>query len=334
MDSNGKVRSAIHGNSGIPHIQSKAIDPALPKVAILLCTYNGQNYLNEQLGSFASQNHLNWQVWASDDGSKDGTIAILETYQAQWGKERLAIVAGPAKDSTANFISLTCNAQIQADYYAYSDQDDIWENDKLSRAVNWLETVPANVPALYCSRTRHVNAVNQELGLSPFFNKPPHFANALIQNIAGGNTMVLNDATCKLLREVGDDIDVVVHDWWAYMVVSGCGGMIFYDDFPSLRYRQHSDNLIGMNSSWSARAVRIRLLFQGSFKSWNDRNILALQRLRHRLTPENQRVLDRFTNARNLALIPRLKGLWQSGIYRQTLFGNLGLIVAALFKKI
>jgi glycosyltransferase involved in cell wall biosynthesis len=311
-----------------------ACDPTLPKVAILLCTYNGQAFLSEQLDSFASQKHPNWQAWASDDGSTDNTIAILETYQKKWGNKRLRILAGSAKGPVANFLSLTCNKSIQADYYSYSDQDDIWEVDKLQRAVNYLGSVPENVPALYCSRTRLVDASNQEIGFSQLFKKPTSFANALIQNIAGGNTMVFNNAARELLCEAGEKIDTVIHDWWVYMVVTGCGGSIFYDIHPSLRYRQHSGNLIGMNSNWAARLTRIRMLLQGDFKNWNNRNINALQHLRNRLTPENRQILDRFADARILPVLPRLIALKQAGIYRQTLLGNLGLLIAAVFNKI
>ena len=305
-----------------------------PKVAILLCTYGGQRYLAEQLNSFTTQTHANWEVWASDDGSQDGTQAILETYQQKWATGRLSVHVGPAKGFAANFLSLTRNASIEADYYAYSDQDDVWEPNKLARAVKWLETIPENTPALYCSRTRLVDANNNEIGLSPLFNKPPSFANALMQNIGGGNTMVFNKAALNLLREAGENLPIVTHDWWAYMVVTGCGGKVFYDSEPTLRYRQHNSNLVGMNASWSARFKRIRMLWQGRFRGWNDSNIAALRTLSHRLTPENLEILERFVKSREMSLIPRLFHLKRSGIYRQTLLGNLGLVAAAVFRKL
>jgi len=307
---------------------------AQTKVAILLCTYHGQHYLAEQLDSFAAQSHSNWEVWASDDGSKDDTHAILEAYQQKWPDGRLSIHFGPAEGFAANFLSLTCKASIDADYYAYSDQDDIWESNKLARAVEWLKTLPENIPALYCSRTRLVDSNNNEIGVSPLFTKPPSFANALMQNIGGGNTMVFNNAARNLLREAGENLPVITHDWWAYMVITGCGGRVFYDAEPTLRYRQHDGNLVGMNATWSARFKRIRMLWQGRFRGWNDSNIAALRALSHRLTPENLEILERFAKAREMSLIPRLIHLKRSGIYRQTLFGNLGLIAAAVFKKI
>lgn len=307
---------------------------ALPKVAVLLCTYHGQRYLAEQLDSFAAQTYPNWAVCASDDGSRDDTRAILLSYKEKWGTDRFSVCLGPAHGFVANFLSLTCKASIDASYFAYSDQDDIWEADKLERAMRWLSTIPKHVPALYCSRTRLVDEEDRDIGFSPLFTKPPSFANALMQNIGGGNTMVFNDAARQLLREAGDDIDVVTHDWWVYLVVSACGGRVFYDAHPSLRYRQHDNNLIGMNASWRARLVRMRMLWQGKFRYYNDLNIRALERLRNRITPENREIFDRFSAVRNSDLFPRLIGLKQCGIYRQTVLGNLGLAAAAIFKKL
>lgn len=325
--------SAKFGETSVP--TSVVLESAATaRVAILLCTYHGQHYLAEQLDSFAAQSHTNWEVWASDDGSKDDTHSILEDYKSRWDVGRLSIQFGPAGGFVANFLSLTCNASIDADFYAYSDQDDVWEADKLARAVHWLQSVPSDVPALYCSRTRLVDADNNEIGVSPLFTKAPSFANALMQNIGGGNTMVFNNAACELLREAGENKSVITHDWWAYMVVTGCGGRVFYDSNPSLRYRQHGGNLVGTNANWVARLRRIRMLFQGRFKHWNDSHISALLTLEHRLTPENREILQRFAKARRMSLIPRLIHLKRSGIYRQTLLGNFGLVAAAILGKI
>ena len=302
-------------------------------VAILLSTYHGQHFLAEQLESFIAQTHTNWRVWASDDGSEDKTMAILQEFQKKQA-EKLFIDHGPSTGFVANFLSLTCQQNIVADYYAYSDQDDIWEADKLERAVAWLNNVAPDMPALYCSRTRLVDVNNHEIGLSPLFSKPPSFANALMQNIGGGNTMVFNNAARMLLSEAGQSVSVVSHDWWAYIVISGCGGEIYYDHYPSVRYRQHQHNIVGMNSTWSARLNRIRMLCKGRFKDWSDSNIEALEKLQHKLTPQNRDILYQFAKARNRGLISRLIGLKKSGIYRQTLLGNIGLFVAALFKKI
>lgn len=305
-----------------------------PKFAILLATCNGEPYLAEQLDSIAAQSFPNWQVRASDDGSTDGTLGLLEAYQRKWGSGLLSLQAGPAKGFAANFLSMVCADGFSADYYAYCDQDDIWEADKLQRALEWLQTVPADVPALYCSRTRLVDVNNRAIGYSPLFKKAPCFENALVQNVGGGNTMVFNHAARSLLCTAGDHVNVVSHDWWTYLVVAGCGGVVHYDAVPSLRYRQHGDNLIGMNSTWRARLRRMRLLWQGRFRVWNDLNIRALDSLPGKLAPQSRRSLSRFLDARNCSLPSRLARFRKSGIYRQTLLGNLGLVAAAILNKI
>lgn len=308
--------------------------PSVPKVAVLMCTMQGQHFLAEQLNSIATQTHPRWAIWASDDGSDDHTHAILEYYQSHWGDDRISIHDGPAEGSTANFLSLTCRADIDADYFAYADQDDIWESDKLERAVNWLKTVPDDVPALYGSRTLLVDARNQHIGYSPLFEREPSFRNALVQSIAGGNTMVFNRAARDLLRQAGENVEAVTHDWWAYMLVSSCGGQVHYDPYPTVRYRQHGSNQFGSNASPLAQLKRARLLLRGRFRGWVDANLRALARVRHMMTPESQQVLDEFERARSRHLLPRLLGLRRAGIFRQTLLGNIGLLMAALINRL
>ena len=308
--------------------------PKTPKVAVLLCTMQGQRFLAEQLNSIATQTHPTWEIWASDDGSDDHTHAILEYYQSHWGDDRISIHAGPAVGSTANFLSLTCRADSDADFFAYADQDDIWESDKLERAVAWLSTVPAEVPALYGSRTLLVDARNQHIGYSPLFAKPPSFRNALVQNVAGGNTMVFNRAARDLLRRAGENVQAVTHDWWAYMVVTGCGGQVYYDAYPTVRYRQHENNLIGSNNSWPARLYRIKQLLQGRFRRWIDANIASLRDIEGQLTPENRSTLEAFVAMRQGGFWTRIAGLRRSGIFRQTVLGNIGLVIAAAINRL
>lgn len=304
------------------------------QVAILLSTYDGQAFLSEQLESIAAQTWPDWAVWASDDGSRDGTLELLAQYRAAWGPSRLVVHHGPREGFAANFLSLTCDPRIRSPFYAYCDQDDIWEPGKLRRALAFLRCVPAGQPALYCSRTRLVDAAGRCIGLSPLFARPPSFRNALVQSIGGGNTMVYNQAARELLRRACVGADVVTHDWWAYMVVTGCGGRVHYDAWPSVRYRQHGRNLVGMNCTWRARIERLRLLWQGRFRDWNSRNLRALDAVRPWLTDDHRKVLDAFVQARGSGLLPRVRGLARAGLYRQTLAGNLGLAAAGLLNRV
>lgn len=305
-----------------------------PTVAILLCTMQGSSYLREQLDSIVHQSHDAWSIWASDDQSADGTHAILLEYLSQMGPNRLSLHSGPAEGFVANFLSLTCNAGISADYYAYADQDDVWESEKLARAIAWIETIPSHIPALYCARTLKVDENNREIGLSPLFGRAPSFANALVQNIGGGNTMVFNKAARKLLKLAGADVQVVSHDWWAYMLVSGCGGQVFYDPYPTVRYRQHDNNLVGAKQSLKSQLDRAFQLVGGRFRKWNDMNVAALFTMRHHLTPQCRAQLDEFATARKSGFFSRIFGMRRSGVYRQTLLGNLALFLAIVFNRI
>lgn len=306
---------------------------SIPKVIILMATYNGERYLAEQLDSICAQTHKNWEIWVSDDGSSDSTRQILSDYQARLGEDIIHIHEGPHKGFAANFLSLVCKKNLDATYYAYCDQDDIWTTNKLERAINCLKITPDNLPALYCGRTNLVNENGNTIGYSPLFQKKPSFLNAIIQNIGGGNTMVFNKASLNILQEAGKTINIVAHDWWTYLVVTGAGGVTFYDPQPTLLYRQHESNMIGGNIGWYARVSRLSMLFKGRFKTWNDLNFNALLSIKHRLTIENKLVLDAMLSARSRSLVFRMIKLKEIGIYRQTFLGNIGLIAAAFFNK-
>ena len=306
----------------------KQINPIYePLVTILLATYNGERYLAEQLDSIVWQTHTNWTILASDDGSNDQTLKILREYA-------ITNVNGPRKGFAANFFSLIKQADSNSDYYAFSDQDDVWDPDKLERAIRWLKTVPNNEPALYCGRTLLVDEYLKPFGYSPLFAKPPGFLNALVQNIGGGNTMVFNRAAFNLLRQTQHSYAIVSHDWWAYLLISGAGGHIFYDPKSCISYRQHQANLVGCNSSWISRYYRMRMVFQGRLKSWIDRNNKHLYAVEQLLIPENKHQLEQFNAARHSRLFSRLIKIRQQGIYRQTYLGQLGLLIAAVFNKL
>ena len=305
---------------------------SLPEVAVLLCSYNGGQFLAQQLDSIAQQKGVALSVHVSDDGSQDQTQSILKAFRERWGQTRLSVVQGPERGHVDNFFSLIF-ANIEGAYFAFSDQDDIWDADKLSRAVKALSSLPEDRPALYCSRSLLIDEYGATIGFSPLFGKPPGFANALIQNIGGGNTMVMNRKARNLLCAVGP-VDIVAHDWWTYILVTGSGGAVVYDQRPSLSYRQHKDNVIGSSTAWSDRFKRFFLALQGRNRLWNTQHIIALQQNRSYLTLENQRILDDFSAARDRPLPRRPLSLWRSGVYAQSTWGNLGLIAAVLLKKL
>jgi len=303
-------------------------------VAILLCTYNGARFLGEQLDSLEKQAHQNWFVVASDDGSTDCTLEILEQYQAKWPVGKLTIRSGPQKGFCQNFLSLACDSNICADYYAFCDQDDVWLPGKLSIA---LENINGNqqvdIPYLYCGRTKYVTEKLKPCGMSPLFVFPPSFRNALVQSIAGGNTMVFNQAAKLLMEKVGP-VDVPSHDWWMYQLITGVEGDVFYDRLPQLLYRQHEFALVGGNNSFPAKMERVLMLLQGRFQKWNTQNIEVLKQVNHLLVKNHQEILKMFDALRGAHLKDRFRLMEVCGLYRQTRRGTLSLFLANLLNKI
>ena len=308
--------------------------PACPDVAVLLAAYKAHQFLPQQLRSIQAQTHQRLHVWVSQDcDSSEVTNLLAQEMTLPWGKAHISVLKGPQRGFVQNFLSLVCNPAIQADYLAFSDQDDEWEADKLERAIAQLQKVPDSMPAVYCSRTCLIDEKGAEIGFSPLFSRKPSFTNALVQSIAGGNTMVLNKAARKLLLGVGA-VDVVSHDWWVYMLVTGAGGRILYDDYPSIRYRQHGANIVGSNLGWRARLHRLVRLLGGGFSRWSELNLRALRQAAAMFTPENQKLLREFARMRKKRFFPRLLSAYRLGLYRQTRLGNVGLWLAIILKKI
>ena len=303
-------------------------------VAILLCTYNGARFLGEKLDSLEAQMHQNWVLVASDDGSNDATVDILLQYQAKWPPGKLTIRSGLQKGFCQNFLSLACDPDIRADYYAFCDQDDVWLPEKLTVALeNIAINQQADVSYLYCGRTKYVNEKLKPCGMSPLFVFPPSFRNALVKSIAGGNTMLFNQ-TAKLLLEKVGPVDVPSHDWWMYQIVSGVEGVVFYDPKPYVLYRQHEFALVGGNNSFPAKMERVLMLLQGRFQKWNSQNIATLNQVNHLLVKNHQEILRMFEIMRSATLKDRFRLLEVCGLYRQTRRGTFSLFLAALIKKI
>ena len=314
---------------------SKDLKSEAPRVAVVLGYFDGQEYVCDQLRSILDQSHSAVHIYLCDDKSEPRfSFDGLRLDPAKLSQ--ISIGLRPCNlGFTKNFLNALASISGEFEYFAFSDQDDIWHQDKLERALAALAKAPTEKPALYCARTEIVDATCEHtLGYSPRFNKTPSFANALVQNIGGGNTMVFNRAARDLIINATVDANVVSHDWWCYQIVSGAGGYVVYDPEPCLKYRQHANNLVGTNTSWRARFLRIRGLLQGRFRTWNDINLKALSEHSHLLTADNRKILSNFIEARQSSLIKRLFLFKRSGIYRQTLFDNLGLLLGIILNKV
>lgn len=309
-------------------------DSDSPKtVAALMCTYRGEKYLRRQLETIARQTYPHWKLFVSDDGSDDGTLRLLEEFRGSGYRDRIKVFSGPRRGFANNFFSLIARSDVRADFYAFTDQDDEWADCKLERAVEALERLPEDAPVLYGSRSELVDEQGARIGYSRHYRRRSSFSNALVQNMVSGNTMVMNDSAMSLLREAGTDIEVSAHDWWTYLLVTGSGGLMVYDPYPTIRYRQHANNLYGSNVSLKAMAKRVRKMLAGDFRQWNAQNLAALRARSALLHEDSRRLIELFEQTRHGSGLRRVWNLYRAGIYRQTLAGQLGLIFAAAVKR-
>jgi hypothetical protein len=132
----------------------------------------------------------------------------------------------------------------------------------------------------------------------------------------------------------GDDVVVASHDWWTYLAVTSAGGRVFYDDYPSVDYRQHGANAMGENTRWRSRLKRASQLLRGQLGAWTGMHLKALERLPAPALHEHTKALRYFRAARNASPPANVFWLIRSGVYRQTALESLSLVVAALLRRL
>ena len=308
----------------------------IAKVAIILGFYNGNKFLVEQLKSIISQTQNNLKIFIFNDKSTQKILNLEKAYLRNSNRKITLVNRKENHGFAKNFLLGLKDVGANFDYYAFSDQDDIWEDNKIEDAVKEISKFDFSKPVLYCSRTAYIsNDASKEIGSSRNFQKNAIFKNALIQNIAGGNTIVMNKKARNLVVSSLNCREFVSHDWWCYQIISAAGGKIIFSSKKSLKYRQHDKNLIGGNNSFKEKSIRFRKFFSGSFKIWVDINLDNLKVNKELITERNMKVLKTFIKARESKnIFKKLKLYLKSGVYRQTFSENIIFLIGLIFDKI
>lgn len=305
----------------------------IPHIIIFMATFNGSKYIEEQLNSIIQQSYKNWSLIISDDNSSDNTIKIIKKFIKENPKQKITLINGPQKGYCNNFLSMVCNKKFKADYYAFSDQDDVWLSNKIEVAINHLNSFQEKkTPLMYCGRTYYVSENLKMIGMSPLFKKRPSFKNAIVQNIAGGNTMVFNNTLKSILEKIGIT-NVVSHDWWVYLIVTGIEGSVFFDHNSYILYRQHRESLIGGGNALKNKIKRFFNLLSGSQQNWNRLNIHSVNSCKSFLSSNSVNLLEILEHNKNKNFIYLLMIIKKTGIYRQTFVSNFSLILSVIIKR-
>lgn len=295
------------------------------RVVVLMSTYQGERFVAEQLDSILLQLPADGHILIRDDGSQDATIERI----AACSDRRISLTRGANIGFLLSFLSLIESVPAGAEMVMLADQDDIWLPGKLDRAVRYLQGREA-VPTLYCSRLELVDIDLKPLGLSPAWPRAPSFRNALTENVVTGCTAAFNRAVLDLMKDIGNPKLIHFHDWWLYLVVSAFGE-VYFDPEPTILYRQHGSNAIGMRSGFSHYWVILRFLRK---QSWFRIMFNQIENFRAVygacLSADQRYVLDRYFEPRSPLAMFRL--LVSPVRYRQTLSGDVRLRALLAFE--
>jgi glycosyltransferase involved in cell wall biosynthesis len=286
------------------------------RVQILMSSYNGEKYIEQQIESLLGQDHQNLEILIRDDGSKDKTVTIVEEFSAKFSNLRL--LKDKNKGVISSFFELVEKADDNADYFAFCDQDDVWKPSKVSRAVSLLDKENPDIPLLYFSRLDLVDEQLQLLKKAPIPPRGIGFENALIQNVATGCTIFFNQKMRKLfLSHIPNKDKVTMHDSWFYLLGSALGKVI-YDEQSHLLYRQHSSNTLGMaNNKWKSAMVRYKTFKkEGKRKPYTQQTEEFYQLYKDMLTPKQCKLIEDFLYKRN-SFLGRVSYAASSPLYRQ-----------------
>lgn len=217
-------------------------------VEILLATYNGAQYLKEQLESIVKQDYEDWVVRACDDASTDDTYNILKEYQEQY-PDKFILTRNEEGYGSAkkNFMHLLKNSS--CNYVMCCDQDDVWLANKISLTLRAMEeNEQGETPVLVHTDLKVVDSNLNVLSESFFehsnFRKEFHLNEILIQNFVTGCTMMMNRPMVELMNRIDDCDSILMHDWLASVLATSVGKVVFVDT-PMMLYRQHAINSVG-----------------------------------------------------------------------------------------
>lgn len=219
-------------------------------INVLLSTYNGERYLREQLDSVLSQENVEVRLYIRDDGSKDNTIQIIQEYLNRFSNIYLYQEQniGCIK-SFLRLIDIVNSDKSHGNYYAFCDQDDVWDTNKLWSAVSLMnQQKVSNTPLLYCSNLRIVDSELNFIRLMHDADIEPSKGRALVHNICTGCTMVINQKLIDTYLSLAVPQNMIMHDWFFYNLAIYTGNVCF-DKTPHIQYRQHSNNVLGANKT-------------------------------------------------------------------------------------
>jgi rhamnosyltransferase len=294
------------------------------KVNILMSTYNGQQFLAEQIRSIQEQSYTDWTLFIRDDGSSDNTKEILKDFEHQ--DSRIHLIDSDKSDNLGvikSFHKLVNHDR--ADYYFFSDQDDVWLPNKLELSLKEAQNYLADLPLMVYM---DLKVVNQDLKImtESMVKSQSHHANTelvqeLTENTVTGGVAMINHALAEMWQETDD---ILMHDWYLALLASAFGNLVFIDQ-PGELYRQHSDNVLGARtlSKRFKKWIRPHILFAVYWDLIKNSQKQASHLLQMPLSQSNRELIEAFVTIMDKSMLERFRILRKYGLRKNKAFHTL-----------
>ncbi|MFS5807456.1 glycosyltransferase family 2 protein [Streptococcus agalactiae] len=288
------------------------------KVNILMATYNGEKFLAQQIESIQKQTFKEWNLLIRDDGSSDKTCDIIRNFTAKDSRIRFINENEHHNLGVIKSFFMLVNYEV-ADFYFFSDQDDVWLPEKLSVSLEAAKHKASDVPLLVYT---DLKVVNQELNIlqDSMIRAQSHHANTtllpeLTENTVTGGTMMINHA---LAEKWFTPNDILMHDWFLALLAASLGEII-YLDLPTQLYRQHDNNVLGartMDKRFKILREGPKSIFTRYWKLIHDSQkqaSLIVDKYGDIMTANDLELIKCFIKIDKQPFMTRLRWLWKYG---------------------
>lgn len=232
----------------------------MPKVVVLLATYNGEKYILEQLKSLANQTYEDFTCYIHDDGSTDATVSICVEFCRQHKKQFFLFDYPKTGGARNNFFSLI--DRVDADYVFFCDQDDIWKPDKMQKMLDAARKYEGrdNGCLTFCD----LKVVDEKLNIqAESFYRMTHaqiekinYKNTIVKGYIPGCALMIDKVLLDKARRHQDLRNIIMHDWWIVAIAYLTQADIVYLQEPLVLYRQHAANAIGAKDMSTVDRIR------------------------------------------------------------------------------
>ena len=271
------------------------------KVCILMSTYNGEEYLKEQIDSLLEQENINVDILIRDDGSSDKTKDILEEYQRN--NTNLKTIFGKNIGFASSFMTILLEAGEDYDYYAFCDQDDYWEKNKLSNAIKKIiSTNNKKKPVIYYSNLNNCDENLNFLYKTKLEKRKKSLESVALRNAIAGCTMVFDKKMFKIIKKRYqlNNTAITSHDSYLLILAYALGCEVICDSNSYIRYRKHNNNTSGSTSTIFNRIKKeMKIFIKKSKKIEMINNILNCYG--DMLDPNSKKILYTFSNSNKIS---------------------------------